>query len=76
MEVLGSVITIFGKSFGNETNSERIYAYSACILALISCAFGGYIVVKKNVIMQSDENGIVDNRGIYETQNTKIDRTI
>lgn len=40
MMVLGSIITIFGNSFGEETNSERIYAYSACILGLISCAIG------------------------------------
>lgn len=40
MVVLGSIIIISGNSFGNETNSERIYAYSACILALISCAIG------------------------------------
>lgn len=40
MVVLGSIIVISGNAFGNETNSERIYAYSACILALISCGIG------------------------------------
>ena len=40
MVALGSIIIISGNSFGNETNSERIYAYSACILALMSCAIG------------------------------------
>lgn len=26
-----------GKTFGEETESNRIYAYSACVLAMVSC---------------------------------------
>ena len=33
----GSFIYLAGKSFGEETESNRVYAYSASILALVSC---------------------------------------
>lgn len=34
---LGSTFVLAGKEFGKETDSSRIYAYSASIIALISC---------------------------------------
>lgn len=37
MLVLGSIVIVSGNTFSEETNSERIHAYSASILALISC---------------------------------------
>lgn len=33
----GSFLFIVGKQFGKETESNRIYAYSACVLALVGC---------------------------------------
>lgn len=35
--ILGSIFILAGNAFGKETNSEKIYAYSASILALVSC---------------------------------------
>lgn len=35
--VLGSIFIISGKEFGKEKDSNRIYAYSGCIIALVSC---------------------------------------
>lgn len=37
MLALGSIIILAGKEFEKETDSNKIYAYSACIIALISC---------------------------------------
>lgn len=37
MPVLGSAFTLAGKEFNNETDSNKIYAFSACVIALISC---------------------------------------
>lgn len=35
--MMGSFFFLAGKTFGEETESNRIYAYSACVLALVSC---------------------------------------
>lgn len=37
LTIMGSIFILAGNAFGKETNSEKIYAYSASILALISC---------------------------------------
>lgn len=34
---LGSTFVLAGEEFGKETDSNKIYAYSSCIIALISC---------------------------------------
>lgn len=34
---LGSVFVLAGKEFSDEMDSNKIYAYSACIIALVSC---------------------------------------
>ncbi len=35
--MMGSFFFLAGKTFDKETESNRIYAYSACVLALVSC---------------------------------------
>lgn len=38
MLLIGSIFTLSGDKFSQETDSNKIYAYSASIIALISCA--------------------------------------
>lgn len=38
--IFGSIIFISGSEFSKETDSNKIYAYSASIIALISCVVG------------------------------------
>ncbi|MCM1119642.1 MAG: hypothetical protein NC543_09810 [bacterium] len=35
--IIGSFFFLAGKTFGEETESNRVYAYSASVLALVSC---------------------------------------
>lgn len=37
---LGSLLTLAGQEFSKETDSNKIYAFSACVLALTSCITG------------------------------------
>lgn len=37
---LGSTFVLAGEEFGKETDSNKIYAYSASVIALISCVVG------------------------------------
>lgn len=43
----GSFIYLAGKSFGEETESNRVYAYSASILALVSCVVSLIALLKR-----------------------------
>lgn len=38
--MIGSILFLGGKEFSKENDSNKIYAYSACIIALISCVVG------------------------------------
>lgn len=38
--MIGSFLFLGGKEFSKENDSNKIYAYSACIIALISCVIG------------------------------------
>lgn len=42
----GTILWISGKSFASEENSEHIYSYSACIIAIISCLLSFLALVK------------------------------
>lgn len=44
--LFGSVFTLAGREFEKETDSNRIYAYSASIIALISCVVSIITLVK------------------------------
>ena len=44
--VLGSMFTLAGKEFEKEVDSNRIYAYSASVLALVSCVIGIIALLK------------------------------
>ncbi len=44
--MFGSVLYIAGSEFSKEENSNRIYAYSASIIALVSCIVGVIALVK------------------------------
>ena len=43
----GSFFYLAGKSFGEETNSNKVYAYSASILALVSCIMSLVALLKQ-----------------------------
>ena len=43
---LGSTFVLAGKEFGKETDSNKIYAYSASIIALISCVVGIIAIIR------------------------------
>ena len=43
--MFGSLVILAANSFNKERNSERIYAYSASILALLSCIAGWIAVI-------------------------------
>lgn len=45
--ILGALVVLAGKEFEKETNSEKIYAYSASILALISCIISVVSLIKE-----------------------------
>ena len=38
--MIGSILLLGGKEFSKENDSNKIYAYSASIIALISCVVG------------------------------------
>lgn len=44
--MFGSILYIAGSEFSKEENSNRIYAYSASIIALVSCIVGLIALVK------------------------------
>ena len=46
MLVLGSTFTLAGSEFYKETDSSKIYAFSACIIALISCVVAIITLIK------------------------------
>lgn len=35
--VFGSIFVIAGKEFSREKDSEKIYAYFACVISVVSC---------------------------------------
>lgn len=43
---LGSTFVLAGEEFGKETDSNKIYAYSASVIALISCVVGIVALLK------------------------------
>lgn len=43
---LGSTFILAGQEFSKENDSNKIYAYSACIIALISCVVGIISLIK------------------------------
>lgn len=46
MLVLGSTFVLAGKEFNKETDSNKIYAFSACVIALISCVVAIITLIK------------------------------
>ena len=46
MLFLGSTFILAGSEFNKETDSNKIYAFSACVIALISCAVGIIALIK------------------------------
>lgn len=46
MVVMGSLFTLAGKEFEKEDDSNKIYAYSASVIALVSCVVGIIAVFK------------------------------
>jgi len=45
--LIGSTFILAGKEFSKETDSNKIYAYSASIIALISCVIGVISIIKR-----------------------------
>ncbi len=45
--LIGSTFILAGKEFSKETDSNKIYAYSASIIALISCVIGVISMIKR-----------------------------
>ena len=45
--LIGSTFILAGKEFSKETDSNKIYAYSASIIALISCVIGAISMIKR-----------------------------
>lgn len=45
--LIGSTFILAGKEFSKETDSNKIYAYSASIIALISCVIGVVSMIKR-----------------------------
>lgn len=46
MLFLGSTFILAGREFNKETDSNKIYAFSACIIALISCGISIIALIK------------------------------
>lgn len=44
--MFGSIFIISGKEFNKENDSNKVYAYSACIIALISCVVSIVSLIK------------------------------
>lgn len=44
--LFGSILIVSGGEFGKESDSNKIYAYSASIIALISCIIGIIALIK------------------------------
>ena len=44
--LIGSFLTLSGKEFTKETDSNKIYAFSACIIALVSCVVSIISLIK------------------------------
>lgn len=44
--LMGSVFHLAGTTFGEERDSNKIYAFSACILALVSCILSLVSILK------------------------------
>lgn len=44
--LMGSIFILAGTTFGEERDSNKIYAFSACVLALVSCILSLVSIVK------------------------------